>query len=87
MQFGTNPPVNSSMRIYMASDTADNVGKGDATVHAVVGHDRTENLFYVLDMYRAHIDVATGAQALLTCSLAGDRRCVWSRTTPTPTGC
>lgn len=65
VQYGTNPPVNSSMRIYMASDVADNTGKGDATVHVVVGHDRTENLFYVLDMYRGQVDVATGAQAFL----------------------
>ena len=65
VQYGTNPPVNSSMRIYMASDVADNTGKGDATVHVVVGHDRAENLFYVLDMYRGQVDVATGAQAFL----------------------
>ena len=49
----------------MASDVADSVGKGDATVHAIVGHDRTENLFYVLDMYRGHVNVATGAQEFL----------------------
>lgn len=65
LQFGKNPQVTTGMGLYMASDVADSIGKGDATVHAVVGHDRKENLFYVMDLWRGHVDVATGAQEFL----------------------
>lgn len=61
IQYAPNPPFTSALSLYMVSDVADSHGKGDATVHLVIGHDRRENLFYVMDAWRDQTDVATGA--------------------------
>lgn len=56
-QFYDIAPNVSSLRIYGASDYAVSAGRGDHTVHMIVGVDRDDNL-YVLDLWRGQVDAA-----------------------------
>lgn len=66
VRYEPNPIITSAHRLYMASDCADSVGRGDYTVHMVIAHDRGENLFYVIDMFRGQVDASRSAEEFLT---------------------
>ena len=57
-------PARDQMNIFGASDYAVSAGKGDLTVHVIVGLDQDGTL-YLLDLYRAQADTATSVDAFL----------------------
>ncbi len=57
-------PARERLSIYGASDYAVSAGKGDFTVHAIVGLD-PDGTLYLLDLYRAQADTATSVDAFL----------------------
>lgn len=52
-------------RIYIGCDVAHTVAGGDATVFAVMAFNKRSGAMHFLDMYRAHVDIATAADALI----------------------
>ena len=57
-------PARDRLSIYGASDYAVSAGKGDFTVHIIVGLD-PDGTLYLLDLYRAQSDTATSVDAFL----------------------
>jgi predicted phage terminase large subunit-like protein len=57
-------PARERLSIYGASDFAVSAGKGDFTVHVIVGLD-PDGTLYLLDLYRAQVDTATSVDAFL----------------------
>ena len=57
-------PARDRLSIYGASDYAVSAGKGDFTVHVIVGLD-PDGALYLLDLYRAQADTATSVDAFL----------------------
>jgi predicted phage terminase large subunit-like protein len=60
----TAMPARESLSIYGASDYAVSAGKGDFTVHVVVGLD-PEGQLYLLDLWRRQADTAVSVDAYL----------------------
>jgi predicted phage terminase large subunit-like protein len=60
----TAMPARERLSIYGSSDFAVSAGKGDFTVHMIVGLD-PEGSLYLLDLYRAQSDTATSVDAFL----------------------
>ena len=60
----TATPARDRLSIYGASDYAVSAGKGDFTVHVIVGLD-PDGTLYLLDLYRAQSDTATSVDAFL----------------------
>jgi predicted phage terminase large subunit-like protein len=60
----TAMPARDRLAVFGSSDYAVSAGKGDFTVHVIVGLDPDGSL-YLLDLYRAQTDTATSVDAFL----------------------
>jgi predicted phage terminase large subunit-like protein len=60
----TAMPARDQLAVYGASDYAVSAGKGDFTVHAIVGLDQ-EGQLHLLDLWRRQADTATSVDAFL----------------------